>query len=106
MTQPGRLSWRKLNKPDVHCMPYYFALPQVLSFGLVHKRQVGLPTSTVQACLPYWLETAGWAAAVLSDAAAAAMGRLPATKSSRLPLSPIKSWVRRKPYAMPCANVN
>ncbi len=38
-----------------------------------------LSAATAQACLPYWLETAGWLAALLSDAAAAAMGRMPAT---------------------------
>ncbi len=36
--------------------------------------------ATARACLPYWLETAGWLAALLADATAAAMGRLPALK--------------------------
>ncbi len=38
-----------------------------------------LPAAVARACLPYWLEAAGWAVALLSDATAAAMGRLPAT---------------------------
>ncbi len=39
----------------------------------------GLPAATSRACLPYWLEAAGWAVGLLSDATAAAMGRLHAT---------------------------
>ncbi len=42
-----------------------------------------LPAATARSCLPYWLETAGWAAALLSDATAAAMERLPATVRTR-----------------------
>ncbi len=38
-----------------------------------------LPAATARACLPHWLEAAGWLAGLLSDATAAAMGRLPAT---------------------------
>lgn len=33
--------------------------------------------TATRACLPYWLETVGWLAAMLSDATAAGMGRLP-----------------------------
>ncbi len=39
-----------------------------------------LPLATTRACLPHWLEAAGWAVALMSDATAAAMGRLPATQ--------------------------
>ncbi len=43
------------------------------------KKAFALPKETVVACLPHWLEAAGWTAALMSDATAAAMGRLPAT---------------------------
>ncbi len=39
-----------------------------------------LPAATARSCLPHWLEAAGWAAALMSDATAAAMGRLPSTR--------------------------
>ncbi len=39
-----------------------------------------LPTATALSCLPYWLEAAGWAVGLRSDAVAAGMGRLPATE--------------------------
>ncbi len=39
-----------------------------------------LPEAAVQACLPYWLEAAAWAVALMSDGTAAAMGRLPVTQ--------------------------
>ncbi len=52
-----------------------------------------LPAATAQACLPYWLETAGWLAALLSDAAAAAMGRLPATPRPETPYSKMHASV-------------
>ncbi len=43
--------------------------------------------ATVGAYAPYWLEAAGWLAALLSDATAAAMGRLPSTKRPDTPRS-------------------
>ncbi len=67
----------------------------------MHIRQAGLSTPAAHASVPYRLEAAGWTAAVLSDAVAAAMGRLPATQPSGLPLSPINSWVRGKPCVSP-----
>ncbi len=42
-----------------------------------------LPPATARSCLPYWLEAVGWAAALMSDAAAAAMGRLPAAERDK-----------------------
>ncbi len=65
-------------------------VPQQLVRGLLHNQTEAsaLPAATARACLPYWLEATGWAVALLSDATAAAMGRLPATKrtNSRSPL--------------------
>ncbi len=48
---------------------------------LVTKAHVvgALPAATARSCLPHWLEAAGWATALVSDATAAAVGRLPAT---------------------------
>ncbi len=42
-----------------------------------------LPVVTARTCLPYWLEAAGWLEAILSDATAAAMGRLPSAAIKR-----------------------
>ncbi len=44
-----------------------------------------LPVPTARACAPHWLEAAGWLAALLSDATAAAMGRLPAAQRPEQP---------------------
>ncbi len=78
---------------------------QVQSLRLVLKRQTGLCQSAAHACMPYRLETAGWTAAVLSDAIAATMGRLPATTVTGLPLGSIKSWVRGKLCVLSFADV-
>ncbi len=51
-----------------------------------------LPTATARACLPYWLEAGGWAAALQADAVAAAMGRGPTAQWS--PRSFIELQVR------------
>ncbi len=55
---------------------------QVLVMSLVPRKDyaASLPAATARACLPHWLEAAGWAVALMSDAAAAAMGRRPATQ--------------------------
>ncbi len=53
------------------------------------------PAATALACLPYWMETAAWAAALLSDAMAAAMGRLPSSEPRTKGLSKIDTIVRR-----------
>lgn len=39
-----------------------------------------LPASTIEACLPYWLEAGTWLLGLMSDGTAAAMGRRPATQ--------------------------
>ncbi len=46
-----------------------------------------LPAPTARACVPYWLEAAGWLVALMSDATAAAMGRLPAAQRPERPRS-------------------
>ncbi len=46
-----------------------------------------LPAATALACAPHWLEAAGWLVALLSDATAAAMGRLPAAQRPEHPRS-------------------
>ncbi len=51
-----------------------------------------LPAATARACLPHWLEAAGWAAALMSDATAAAMGRLPSTRREGVPMHALQ-WV-------------
>ncbi len=48
-----------------------------------------LPPAVARVCLPHWLEAAGWVVGLLSDAAAAALGRLPATQRQGLPRSRI-----------------
>ncbi len=48
-----------------------------------------LPAATARACLPHWLEAAGWAVALMSDAAAAAMGRLPATQQRKADINSV-----------------
>ncbi len=54
-----------------------------------------LPVDTARACLPYWLEAGGWAAALQADAVAAVMGRLPAAQRQQgAPRSFIESQVR------------
>ncbi len=55
---------------------------QLMVLSLLPKMEDAnsLPPVTARACLPYWLEAAGWAAALMSDATAAAMGRLPSTE--------------------------
>ncbi len=53
-----------------------------------------LPVDTARACLPYWLEAGGWAAALQADAVAAAMGRLPAVQRQRPRSSYIEVQVR------------
>ncbi len=54
-----------------------------------------LPTATARACLPYWLEAGGWAAALQADAVAAAMGRGPtAQRQQGSPRSFIEQQVR------------
>ncbi len=45
-----------------------------------------LPAATARSCLPHWLEAAGWAAALMSDATAAAMGRLHSTRRGEAPV--------------------
>ncbi len=52
-----------------------------------------LPVDTARACLPYWLEAGGWAAALQADAVAAAMGRLPAAQRQQ---GGPRSWIERK----------
>ncbi len=46
-----------------------------------------LPAATARVCAPYWLEAAGWLTALMSDATAAAMGRLPAVQRPDQPRS-------------------
>ncbi len=46
-----------------------------------------LPAATARLCAPHWLEAAGWLAALMSDATAAAMGRLPAAQRPEQPRS-------------------
>ncbi len=58
------------------------------------KAAASLPAATARACLPYWLEAGGWAAALMLDATAAAMGRLPNTEYRAGPISSSDSWVR------------
>ncbi len=56
-----------------------------------------LAPAIARACLPYWMEMAAWAAALLSDATAAAMGRLPSSE----PPNPLRSKIDnmvRGPY--------
>ncbi len=48
-----------------------------------------LPASTVQSCMPYWLEAGAWLLGLMSDGTAAAMGRLPATQREGPPRSHI-----------------
>ncbi len=49
--------------------------------------------TTVGACAPYWLEAGGWLTALLVDATAAAMGRLPSTKRPDTPQSMLSRLV-------------
>ncbi len=58
------------------------ALQKLVLVLLVPDEWASLPVATARACAPYWLEAAGWLVELLSDATAAAMGRLPATKRS------------------------
>ncbi len=58
-------------------VPYSGALQPLM---LLHVTGGWESAATARACLPYWLETAGWLAALLADATAAAVGRLPALK--------------------------
>ncbi len=50
--------------------------------------------ATARACLPYWMEMAAWAVALLSDATAAAMGRLPFSEPPKQARSKIDNMVR------------
>ncbi len=43
----------------------------------------GLPGATARACLPHVQEAAGWAVALMVDATAAGMGRMPSTEYPR-----------------------
>ncbi len=54
-----------------------------VSQGLVYAMFGELPSlqeATARACIAFRLEAAGWLVALMSDATAAAMGRLPSTK--------------------------
>ncbi len=59
----------------------YAVVRQALVLGVIMKVEDAhaCPAATARSCLPHWLEALGWAVALMSDAAAAAMGRLPAT---------------------------
>ncbi len=61
----------------------YARAPQSLVLGMLPEQK----GATVGVYAPHWLETAGWLTALLSDATAAAMGRLPSTKRPDTPRS-------------------
>ncbi len=52
-----------------------------------------LSVATARACAPYWLESTGWLAVLMSDATAAAMGRLPSAGRPDAPPSTLSSAV-------------
>ncbi len=59
--------------------------------------------ATARACVPYWLESTGWLAALMSDATAAAMGRLPSAGRPDAPRSmPSCSVSGHKEGLAPC----
>ncbi len=58
----------------------------MLQLALIEPRE-SLPAATARDCAPHWLKAAGWLAALLSDATAAAMGRLPAAQRPEQPRS-------------------
>ncbi len=66
-----------------------------------------LPAATARACAPHWLAAAGWLAALMLDATAAAMGRLPAAtrlEQARSHLDDAASRGRRARTAEVAAN--
>ncbi len=71
--------WLYAYPPAPARSPPCTASPQELLVALVPREAhvASLPAATARACLPYWLEAGGWVVGLLSDATAAAMGRLP-----------------------------
>ncbi len=86
------------NLPFRSCYPSARAT-QALVQSLLPKTKYAdsLPAATARSCLPHWLEAAGWAAALMSDAAAAAMGRLPSTWREGLPVHVLQGVGCRPP---------
>lgn len=70
------------------------ALQSVAAGVLTVSPVLAVPPATARACLPYWMEATAWAAALLSDATAAAMGRLPASEAPNQVRSTLYQMVR------------
>ncbi len=74
------LAFKKYSGCQRYCGYLSCRVLQGLVFHLLPGQQWdSLPDATARSCVPYWLEAAGWAVALLSDATAAAMGPLDAT---------------------------
>lgn len=67
----------------VRCCAY---VPQEMVLQMV-PAGTAPSAATARACVPYWLESTGWLAVLMSDATAAAIVRLPFTRRPDAPHS-------------------